>query len=439
MKLDFISGIFKNSLKKKLIILLLGISLVVVLSVGILTYFSAQKALKNTFFDNLKTIAQSRESHLQSILRLRLEQVDILGTNELLQEIIEDFNRKEKGEKIDEISLQKRVSSFTETELPEYIQVSPFYDFIFLSKIGKVSLAFEKELIGQDFSGDERFIRGQKEKFIIDIFKDEKSGRPAYGIVAPIFSHSVVHKEAVGVIIAKLDPSFINAVMTNREGMGESGETYIVNKEGLMITESRFIKDAVLKQRMSTEPVKLFQIQKKVMVGIYPDYRGIPIVGASTGNGIALEFPYLGWTILAEIDVNEAFAPIARLRNNIILILLLISFGIFIIVVREANFIANPIRQLSVIAEKITQGDFKLRAQIASEDEVGVLARSFNMMIDSLIEAKTEAETSTQELTVVQKQLQDKLTELEKMNKLMVDRELKMIELKKEIKELPLK
>ncbi len=411
------TNIFKNSLKHKLIILLLGISLVAVLSVGILTYFSAKLALENAFFNNLKTIAQSRESHLQSILRLRLQQVDMLAANELLQGLMEDFDRKEKGEKVDEVSLQKRVISFVDTELPEYARVTPFYDFIFLSNAGKVKFASEKELVGQDFSTDERFIRGQKEKIIVDMFMDEKRGGATYGIVAPIFPHAVVHKEAIGVIIVKVNPIIINALMTNREGMGESGETYIVNKAGLMISESRFMEDAVLKQRVDTEAVKLFQTQKKLMVGIYPDYRDISIVGASMGSNLAQEFPYLGWTILAEIDESEAFMPIKNLRNDIILILLLMSAGIFIIVIRVVKFIVNPIKQLSITAEKITQGDFELRAQIASEDEVGVLARSFNTMITGLVEAKSTAETSNQQMTVSQKKLQDNLTELEATKK----------------------
>ncbi len=465
------TNIFKNSLKGKLIVLLLMVSVVVILSVGILAYFSSQNALKNSLLDNLVSIAQSRESHLTSILKLRLEQVDILAANELLQDLTEDINRKEKGEKVNEVSLQKDIISFFETEIPEYARVSPFYDFIFLSKTGKVYIASDKELVGQDFSGDERFIRAEKEGFIVDMFKDEKSGSTVYGIVAPIFTHEVVRKAAIGRIIVKMNSDDINALLTNREGMGESGETYIVNKDGLMITDSRFMEDAILKQRVDTEAVRLFQAQKKLMVGIYHDYRDISVVGASAGNSMAQEFPYLGWTILAEINESEAFALIVKLRNNIILILSLITLGIFIVIIRLTSFIVNPIKQLSEIAEKITQGDFKLRAHIVSEDEVGVLARSFNTMISSLVEARSNTEAINQQLDVAQKQLQIKLEqlelvktaslniledlevekanlgartrvlegktgELERMNKLMVNRELKMIEMKKEIQDL---
>ena len=48
----------------------------------------------------------------------------------------------------------------------------------------------------------------------------------------------------------------------NRKGMGQTGEVYVVDKDGYMITESRFIDDAILKQKVDTEPIRLFQNEK---------------------------------------------------------------------------------------------------------------------------------------------------------------------------------
>ena len=63
------------------------------------------------------------------------------------------------------------------------------------------------------------------------------------------------------------------------KGLGETGEVYIVNKDKLMITESRFIKDAVFKQVVDTEGVRAAFENGEGMTGIYPNYIGIPILG----------------------------------------------------------------------------------------------------------------------------------------------------------------
>src|SRR6185437_10731704 len=63
--------------------------------------------------------------------------------------------------------------------------------------------------------------------------------------------------------------------------IGDTGETYLVNREGFMITESRFVTNAILSVKVNTEPIRLASTQGREMMGDYPDYRGIPVSGAS--------------------------------------------------------------------------------------------------------------------------------------------------------------
>ncbi len=62
-------------------------------------------------------------------------------------------------------------------------------------------------------------------------------------------------------------------------GLGETGEVYIVGRDKLMITESRFVEDAIYKQVVDTEGVRVALDNGIGMTGIYPDYRGIPVLG----------------------------------------------------------------------------------------------------------------------------------------------------------------
>src|SRR5947207_6587615 len=92
--------------------------------------------------------------------------------------------------------------------------------------------------------------------------------------------------------------------------IGETGETYIVNHNKLMITESRFVKDSVLKVKVDSEPVRVALSQGKELTGDYQDYRGRTVSGAST------VIPETGWVVLTEIDFTQAFAPLQRLERS---------------------------------------------------------------------------------------------------------------------------
>ncbi|MDP3982198.1 MAG: HAMP domain-containing protein [bacterium] len=122
-----------------------------------------------------------------------------------------------------------------------------------------------------------------------------------------------------------------------------------------------------------------------------------------------------------------------------------------------ANRLAHPVQELHKGVEQIRKGNLSYRADIRTKDEVEDLAKAFNHMLDDLEKSRMALEESeavlkvrvlarTRELEELAKsldlkvkdktkELEQKVKELEKFNKLAVKRELKMIELKKELQE----
>jgi len=101
------------------------------------------------------------------------------------------------------------------------------------------------------------------------------------------------------------------------------------------------------------------------------------------------------WILLIETPSAVAFAPAASTSRNIVLFLLPIIFLTTLLsLVLLHRFIIRPVVQLTIVAEAIRGGDLQRRAEIIGEDEVGLLARSFNAVTDKLTvlykEIKTE-------------------------------------------------
>lgn len=102
--------------------------------------------------------------------------------------------------------------------------------------------------------------------------------------------------------------------------------------------------------------------------------------------------------------------------------------------------ITAPLRQLTVAAERFAKGDFGCHIDAASSDELGMLGRVFNTMSDNLKRAELREKDYSKDLErEVQKktlELQQKVDELEEFTRLSVGRELRMVELKREVAEM---
>jgi len=106
-------------------------------------------------------------------------------------------------------------------------------------------------------------------------------------------------------------------------------------------------------------------------------------------------------------------------------------FGFFI-----AHSISKPIVDLKNIAREMGEGNLDVKIDVRSNDEIGDLAYNFKLMAKNLKNNRENLENQVWERT---KDLNNKIKELERFKELTVGRELKMIEIKKQIKELKTK
>jgi len=364
-----------ESLTVKLVILFLLVGIIPIAIVGYAAWTSGRQTIEKDHRESLTAVAEARESELILYLKGKTGRVLDLSTSVTIRDSLEKISQK--GPDVNEAT--EKLNKFL---LEEKKPLDPeIYEMFVIDLQGKVVSSTDKSEIGQEKSSDPYFVEGKKGIYVKNVYQSKTTGKIGFAVSAPLLKRTT--KELMGVVVNRYELTELNAITINREGLGETGESYIVNKDGLMITESRFVKDAVLKEKVDTEPVRLFQAQKKIMIGIYPDYRGMPVLGASMGDDIEKEFG-LGWTILAEKDAAEAFAPIKALAGRIIWISVLVGLLAALIAYLMATAIANPVKKISEIATKVAEGDLTQLVEVKSKDEVGILANAFNQMIVSL-------------------------------------------------------
>ncbi|BAQ66330.1 adenylate cyclase [Geminocystis sp. NIES-3709] len=254
-------------------------------------------------------------------------------------------------------------------------------------------------------------VQNSKEKDyseIIDFEPYEPSyNAPAIFIAAPIYDRS----QFLGVLAFQLPVNEINNVMTGnrqwkQDGLGESGETYLVGRDFLMRSVSRFlIEDPVayknILKSLGTQDSTINRIEKyntsileqtvrtigveKALSGkegteIIRDYRDIPVLSSYA----PLDLKGLDWVILSEIDLAEAYAPIYSFKNQIIISGTVLMVIVTLIAMGLAYLFVKPINLLIANARKIAQGELDEIISITTKDEFAELAISFNDMVRSL-------------------------------------------------------
>jgi diguanylate cyclase (GGDEF)-like protein/PAS domain S-box-containing protein len=271
-----------------------------------------------------------------------------------------------------------------------------------ISSKGRVVASTDPALQDRDFSSSPLFTSTKDSPSLIEMRHGTK-GVPELAVSAPVKDHNGASLGIVTNFI--LVPALENVLtgeftkelgaITSGPGPRQTLEAYIVNKDGLMITGSKFIKNAVLKQRVDTEPVKACLERRQEITGFYNDYRGVEVAGAS------MCMPTLNWTLLVEIDSSEAMLPVAAIGRNAIIAAIAVIFLVCVLLLVFYRTIIAQLREISMAALSISKGDYGARVPVRSTDEIGLLSETFNIMAGQISERSTALTESEERLKAI--------------------------------------
>jgi PAS domain S-box-containing protein len=205
----------------------------------------------------------------------------------------------------------------------------------------------------------------------------------------------------LGVVAGRANLGFLQRLMSQRIGLGDSGETYLVSADGMLLTPSRFPDKASATNRVHSVGIEAAIERHSSGSGQYDDYRGVPVLG------VYRWLPDLQVALLAEEDRAEALLPLyTTLAINgaaaVAAILVAIMVSVFI-----ANSIARPVATLAQTAERIAAGELELTAQVEQPHEIATLAQAFNSMTAQLRGLIVGLEQRLADLKRTSRELQD--------------------------------
>ena len=224
------------------------------------------------------------------------------------------------------------------------------------------------------------------EEPIINEYGEYEKDVPTLLISAPIYSDVGLEGVlTVRVNVFKIDTGVIKYVTDFH-----SGDAFIVNSDGLLLSRSAFPQDIVniverrpeLELRVfdpkNQELTKLFQSADKnkpiTIVDGYNDYRGIQVIGSIN------QIQDTDWFFIFEIDEAEAYQEFVVLQILVGYTLSILAIVVFGISLHFSKTFARPIIDLKESAEEISSGNLDSPIKAKGSYEIVKLSESMEQM-----------------------------------------------------------
>lgn len=282
------------------------LSFIAIFIFSITSPVQANKSVRDWAFTRLDYVGEEKTQQLTRYC-VTIHKNAVLAANDKVMLNFFDLNKKcydlrQYGNVPDE--LENKLVNFGKEIAEYYFQnYICFYDILFISKAGDVFYSIRRESDYQQnfFHGKlkksplaECLLKNPQEEVFIDFHHYEASDEPAAFFVEPVY----INGEHLGWIVLQCALNKVNSLFAGTEQLGMTGETFLVNKDGILLTESSFVGDStILKMHLDNRNIKS-KFEEKKGNKVVTDYRGFT---AFTSFEV---FDFLGtqWLVVAKVD-----------------------------------------------------------------------------------------------------------------------------------------
>ncbi|MDQ7070460.1 MAG: HAMP domain-containing protein [Rhodobacterales bacterium] len=445
---------FRNiNLAIKLPIIITGVGLTIASAVGINAYLSAQNIIHVSIKEKFNATIEARTSALTTMFQANYAYISTEATNPTAIAAMGFFTRawadmlgnqtsllqsayiSSGGENsaapaiddtvdTDNITQYNRVHDKYHPYFESVLSSQGFGDVFLIDPKGNIVYSARKE---GDFAtnlvtGEWRntnlayaFLTALDSDTGEPVFFDFSSYGPSNGAAAGFMAAQLRDSSGrlKGVIAYKVTADLVARIVGNTSGMDETAQVYLVGDDMKMRSNSRFpnqpqLLDPVVDDGHIKEALEGGTIQHQEVIGL----NGAPVVSTIS----RIDFQNIHWAVVVEENVDELFAPITKLRNDLLLILALASAAITIFGWLISRMISRPFNDIRTSLSGISKGDLLSEIpHLDRKDDVGDLANGLLALRTTLCQANTDSEAradAEMQQQIVVSGLRDAINEL---------------------------
>jgi methyl-accepting chemotaxis protein len=375
-------------LKKKLFLAFLAIGLIPTLLLGFLAQYIAANSLTSQAYNQLTSIRAIKKQQIESYFTERE------GDLSMLVESVRDQSSHTSLNSIHEFADTKH------SYFKQFIDTYGYYDLFLIDPAGEVFYSVAKEADYKTNLNNGAYSRSGLGILYKEVLNSGRyqltdfspyapsNDEPAAFIAMPLKENGQVKM----VVALQLSTDEIANIMQQREGMGATGESYLVGQDLRMRSDSYLdpknhsmkasFAGTVEQNGVDTYASKA-ALKGATDTHIIMDYNNNSVLSAYT----PVDIKGVKWALLVEIDEAEAMTPVHDLQFLILLIIALSIFAVLIVAYLITLSIMRPLggepKQMKFIAERIANGDLSLSFddELSQTGVYGAMSRMSNNLL----------------------------------------------------------
>ena len=374
------------SLKRKLFIIIFSIGMFAFMAPSISSYIIGSNATKQETIHKMESILESKMYALQEQISHLNHGMSLLTSRTHLKKMLHDFY-----ESRDEDLLGQMIEELTSAKQ----SAEGIHDLGILDLNGEIIVS-----TSDSARASHEIIPPQLKKLLqlnnFQFYLDENNSLYIY-LTQPLS----INEKRIGYLTMCHDTKAISQLVTDFSGLGKTGFTSLSKQmsDSTVLLSGRRIDDELSPWRI-VDKSELGKIcdhvigrdhtcDPKLLIGVDDQY-----------IAITEYFEPLSMAISVRIATSEAFRSVQILRNALIAAAIVAYLLIWWLSIYLANLFTRPINKLTQSAKQISEGDYSQKVLTESQDEIGELAHSFNVMIDNLSALQKETQTEAQKAQI---------------------------------------
>ncbi len=391
---------FHRSILAKQTLLVCAAVIFTAITLALASYLFAKNVLSDQIGQRLFVVVKDRQAMVEAYVKQQRERVSLVASRTRLRNLVR--------QQLDDPGANQNFIAESSQILRDAKGSTQGFDKIwFVDVFGQVITATDEMDIGETmFAQESEFLQGL-ERTHLGVPRMDDGKHFAY-LSAPAKANG----QKLGVVVVQLDADPLIKLLADKTGLGQTGRvmvgTLLNDRVQYLIPAQQ--DSATLSQLDNVPPLKraLFgEMENAAAAEADGDrFSGFGVFSIAGQRVLAAYSPvayqrddFREWGMVAVIDINEAYEPIAYLQGLILVLviaLLAIGLPISFVLVRKHT---RPVMKLADTAARVASGDLSARVDVPSRDEIGELAVAFNRMTQQLQEYYRNLERRVEERT----------------------------------------
>jgi len=274
---------------------------------------------------------------------------------------------------------------------------------------GTAVISSDPQVMGKNFKFREYFQVAMKgQTFISGIIVGAVAGAAGVFYSVPVFEPD--GKQVIGAVVLRIKADAIERILDSAKGQNRA--TFMIDDDGVITVHenpklrfmslmplSQAVKDEIkADQRFRRDKIDDLRMEQlaKAMIGAKQQGNVSYFSTVSGKEEIAGYAPVQGasWVVGVNETRENFEAPLNELFYTVLYSVVLVGAVFLLLALLFARTIVRPIQQLTSAAHALKAGDYdNASVPVKSTDEIGQLARTFNVMIDVLRQRERERGT----------------------------------------------